>query len=62
MDDPRDIARQRAAAEQRVRDRVMLDTYKDLTAQPLGDRLAASHYAQLGSVSGLAIAARQRKP
>lgn len=49
------LSRRQRMAEQLVRDQVLAETFRDLPAT-VGQKLAASHYQLLSSVSALAIA------
>lgn len=58
MDDvinPAEIARRRAAAEQLIREQVMVQTFADLPAPSLRQKLAAAHYELSSSASPVAI-------
>jgi hypothetical protein len=51
------VARRRAAAEQLVRDQVLAETFRELPAPTVRQRLEASHYHLISSASPLAFAA-----
>ncbi|ESZ32718.1 hypothetical protein [Mesorhizobium sp. L2C066B000] len=53
-------AHRRRAAEQLVRDQVALETFRDLPAPSLKQKLAAAHYELSSSVSPVAIMWAQR--
>lgn len=50
-----DLNARRRRAEQWVRDRVMVQTFRDLAPATTGAKLAASHYQLETSVSHLAL-------